>query len=420
MAPGRAETAGRYGAIRATTLALTGGLTAEDMAVQSMPDVSPTKWHLAHTTWFFETFVLAPFAADHRPFDSRFAYLFNSYYEAAGPRHARPARGLVTRPDVAEIRRYRTAVDDGIAALIERADDNLWSTLAARIELGLQHEQQHQELMLMDIKHVFSCNPYPPAYREPPPASAPAAAQPLAWFAYEGGLREIGHDPGDGFAFDCESPRHKVWLEPFRLASRTVTEGEYLAFMADGGYRRPEFWLSDGWATVQAEGWQAPLYWRRRDDGWQILTLHGRRAPDGATPVCHVSFFEAAAYAAWAGARLPTEAEWETAAASVPVAGHFADREPLHPSPSPPPDGHPAALFGDVWEWTASPFTPYPGFRAADGALGEYNGKFMASQMVLRGGACVTPPGHLRASYRNFFYPAQRWPFAGIRLARNA
>lgn len=419
MAPGRTQTAERYAAIRAATSALTEGLTAEDMAVQSMPDVSPTKWHLAHTTWFFETFVLAPFATDHRAFDPRFAYLFNSYYEAAGPRHARPARGLVTRPGVDEVRRYRTAVDNGVAALIEHADDNLWTTLAGRIELGLHHEQQHQELMLMDIKHVFSCNPYPPAYRESPQAAAPAAAEPLTWFRLDGGLQQIGHADDDGFAFDCETPRHKVWLEPFRLASRTVTESEYLAFMADGGYRRPELWLSDGWATVQAEGWQAPLYWQRRHNTWRILTLHGWRSPDATTPVCHVSYFEAAAYAAWAGARLPTEAEWEVAAAAVPVDGHFADSGNLHPGPSPAPNGHPAALFGDVWEWTASPFTPYPGFRAAEGALGEYNGKFMANQMVLRGGACVTPPGHLRASYRNFFYPAQRWPFTGIRMARD-
>jgi ergothioneine biosynthesis protein EgtB len=413
------EAARRYGVVRAMTDALAAGLSAEDMAIQSMPDVSPTKWHLAHTSWFFETLVAAPYIEGHTPFDERFGFCFNSYYEALGARQPRPERGLLSRPSIDEVRRYRAHVDERVLRLIASGGGNRWPEIAARLELGLQHEQQHQELILMDIKHVFSCNPFPPAYR-PRREKAKATAAPLAWFAYPGGLHEIGHR-GDGFAFDNEEPRHRVWLEPYRLASRPVTAGEYAEFIADGGYRRPEFWLSDGWATVRAQAWQAPLYWRVADGGWALFTLHGIEPLDPSVPVCHVSYYEAAAYAAWAGKRLPTEAEWEVAAAALNPSGHFladADNE-LHPRASAAADGAPAAMFGDVWEWTSSAYSPYPGFRAAPGAIGEYNGKFMVGQMVLRGGACVTPAGHLRASYRNFFPPAARWVFAGIRLAED-
>ena len=413
----------RYSDIRATTVALAAPLDPEDMVLQSMPDVSPTKWHLAHTTWFFEQFVLGAYQADHAAHDPQFGYLFNSYYEAVGPRHPRPQRGLLSRPNVSQVLAYRGGIDAAMTKLIDRADANVWSEVAERIELGLHHEQQHQELLLMDIKHVFSCHPFPPAYVAalPPPV---LTAEPLRWFDFSGGLYEIGATANGSFAFDCEGPRHKVWLDAFQLASRPVTAGEYLEFIADGGYRRSEFWLSEGWALAQAEGWTAPLYWRRQADlsadtpaGWSQVTLHGMQPIDPALPVCHVSYFEAAAYAAWTGKRLPTEAEWEFAARDAPLDGHFIQPGRLHPEASPACESYPSALYGDVWEWTASPFTAYPGFRPATGAIGEYNGKFMINQMVLRGGACVTPAGHIRPTYRNFFPPAARWAFSGIRLA---
>lgn len=414
-----------YTAARRLTEALTAPLSPEDQVVQSMPDASPAKWHLAHTTWFFETFLLAPFLPGWRVFDERWGFLFNSYYEAVGPRHPRPQRGLLTRPSVGEIRRYRAAVDAAMGELLADKAAGGHADVTALVCLGINHEQQHQELLLTDILHAFSCNPLRPSYRshraDPPLAAAPAA--PPAFIPFPGGLREIGDD-GRGFAFDNETPRHTVYLRPFRLAERPVSTGDWLAFIDDGGYRRPELWLSDGWATVQAEAWQAPLYWQREGDAWSTMTLAGPRSPDPAAPVCHVSFYEADAYARWAGKRLPNEAEWEFAAGHMPVAGNFLDadapeRSPLRPLPGPASSGKLCQLFGDVWEWTQSPYAPYPGFRPATGAVGEYNGKFMCNQMVLRGGSCVTPAGHVRASYRNFFYPHQRWQFTGLRLAED-
>jgi len=352
-----------------------------------MPDASPTKWHLAHTTWFFETFLLRPYARDYRVFDPTYEYLFNSYYEAVGPRHPRPQRGMITRPGVGEILAYRRHVSDAMAALLTKSDNRIGHL----VELGLHHEQQHQELLLMDAKHLLAQNPLKPAYKT---AVAPKGdARPLAWREFEGGLLEIGHD-GTGFAFDNEGPRHRIWLEPFALATRPVSCGEYLAFMEDGGYRRPEFWLSAGWDCVGQRDWQAPLYWERDGDGWQVFTLSGLEPVDPARPVCHVSAYEAAAFAKWAGKRLPREQEWETGAGAV--------------------EG-----IGQVWEWTASPYVAYPGYREPAGAIGEYNGKFMANQMVLRGGCAATPAGHARTTYRNFFPPDARWMFGGLRLAED-
>ena len=408
----------RFAAIRQQSEALAANLSPEDQAIQSMPDVSPTKWHLAHTSWFFETFLLAPFAPDYRGFDPAFAYLFNSYYEAVGPRHPRPERGLLSRPTADAVAAYRDHVTAAMLRLIEIAGEEAWQQAAPLIELGLNHEQQHQELILMDIKHVFSRNPLLPAYQAPRPHAAARERSP-AWVEFAGGLEEIGHS-GDGFAFDNEGPRHKVWLEPFRLASRPVSCGDYLDFIADGGYRRPEFWLSEGWACVQQQqAWQAPLYWRCDDSEWRIFTLSGERPIDTAEPVCHVSFYEADAFARWAGKRLPTEAEWEIAARDVALAGNLADNGHLHPCPETSGAAGLRQMIGDVWEWTASPYIAYPRFRPASGAVGEYNGKFMSNQMVLRGGAAVTPAGHIRITYRNFFPPSARWAFSGLRLAED-
>lgn len=405
----------RYRAVRDLTEHLAAPLGPEDQTIQSMPDVSPTKWHRAHTTWFFETFVLKPHLAGYREYDPAFGYLFNSYYEQVGERHPRPQRGLISRPTVAEVGGYRAHVDAAMQRLIETANQDLRPTLATLVELGLHHEQQHQELSLMDIKHVFSCNPLHPAYRAAQPPG-PGNIPPSSWVGFDGGLVEIGHD-GDGFAFDNEGPRHKVWLEPYRLANRLVTAGAFLEFMEDGGYEKPEIWLSEGWATVQARGWRAPLYWEEIDGHWQVFTLAGRRPVDPREPVVHVSYYEADAFARWAGHRLPTEAEWETAAADLPVAGNFVDTGTLHPRPASGSASGLQQMFGDVWEWTLSPYSPYPGFRPVEGAIGEYNGKFMINQMVLRGGCCATPPGHTRATYRNFFPPDARWAFSGFRLA---
>jgi ergothioneine biosynthesis protein EgtB len=412
----------RFEAVRRETEGLTANLTPEDQSIQSMPDCSPTKWHLAHTTWFFETFILTRFDGDYRVFDPAFAYLFNSYYEGVGPRYPRPERGLLSRPTVDIVAAYRDHVTAAMSRLIERAAEPAWSEAAPLLELGVQHEQQHQELILMDIKHVFSINPLLPAYQAPQP-HVQAPAPPLVWLDFAGGLKEIGYQ-GTDFAFDNETPRHKVWLEPFRLAARPVTCGDYLEFIDEGGYTRPEFWLSDGWATVRQQGWEAPLYWQSEDAEWSIFTLSGRRRLNPGEPVCHVSFYEADAFAKWAGKRLPSEAEWEIAAESVPIAGNFADRRHFHPcadKPQPTTDGvsFPRQMFGDVWEWTASPYIPYPRFRPAAGAVGEYNGKFMCNQIVLRGGAAVTLAGHVRATYRNFFPPSARWAFAGLRLAED-
>jgi ergothioneine biosynthesis protein EgtB len=412
----REELVRRFATIRERSEALAAPLSPEDQTIQSMPDVSPTKWHLAHTSWFFETFLLSPHLAGYRVFDPAWGFLFNSYYEGVGPRHARPQRGLLSRPGVAEIALYRRHVTTAMQRLFDDAGDATWPALAPLVELGLQHEQQHQELMLMDIKHVFWMNPLRPAYRPPAPRER-IAAPPLEWVDFAGGLVEIGHGES-GFAFDNEEPRHRVWLEPFRLASRPVTCGEFLAFIEDRGYRRPELWLSDGWAAVNENAWTAPLYWSEQDGDWRIFTLGGMRRLDPAEPVCHLNHYEADAYARWAGARLPREAEWEIAAAPLPPDGNFADRGIHHPRPA--AGGGLAQMFGDVWEWTGSAYAPYPGFAPAAGAIGEYNGKFMSGQMVLRGGAAVTPAGHVRASYRNFFPPSARWAFAGLRLAADA
>ena len=412
----------RFEVVRRESEALTANLTPEDQSIQSMPDVSPTKWHLAHTTWFFETFILTRFDPYYRVFDPGFAYLFNSYYEAAGPRHPRPERGLLSRPAVDVVAAYRDHVGAAMARFAEEAPEDTWCEAAPLIELGVHHEQQHQELILMDIKHVFSINPLLPAYHAPR-LHVRGQAPMLGGVDFPGGLVEIGHR-GSAFSFDNETPRHKVWLEPFRLATRPVSCGEYLGFIEDGGYQKPELWLSDGWATVCQQGWVAPLYWHHQDGEWSVFTLSGRCRLNPFEPICHVSFYEADAFTKWAGKRLPTEAEWEIAAAGVPVDGNFADRRHFHPRGgcATTPNGNEPVLcqmFGDVWEWTASPYLPYPRFRAAAGAVGEYNGKFMCNQMVLRGGAAVTPAGHVRATYRNFFPPSARWAFAGLRLAED-
>lgn len=399
-----------YLRVRALTETLAAPLSAEDQTIQSMTDASPSKWHRAHTTWFFETFVLTPNVERYEVFHPRFGYLFNSYYEAVGDRHPRDSRGLLSRPGVLEIAAYREHVD---RAMTEFLHDSVEVDVLDVIELGLHHEQQHQELLLMDIKHVLAANPLEPAYT--PSTIVASGARTQGWIQHEGGIAEVGH-PGTAFAFDNESPRHQVFLQPFALADRPVSCEEWLAFIDDDGYQRPELWLSDGWTLSQSEHWTAPLYWRRDDDTWREFTLAGPRALEPAQPVCHVSYYEADAYARWAGARLPTEIEWEVVASDRPRTGRFLDVEVLHPQASTDRD---AALFGDVWEWTGSAYLPYPGFRAAPGAVGEYNGKFMVNQHVLRGGSCVTPPGHVRATYRNFFPPNARWVFAGVRLARD-
>jgi ergothioneine biosynthesis protein EgtB len=405
--------ADRYVAVRGLSRDIAAPLSDADATIQPMPDASPAKWHLAHTTWFFETFLLRDHLDGYRAFDESWAYLFNSYYDGEGDRHPRPRRGMLSRPSLDRIRDYRAAVDQ---ILLERIGD----LPADLIELGLNHEQQHQELMLMDLLATFAENPLYPAVWEPAPARARSAvAAAPGWVAGESGLADIGHAGAD-FGFDCERPRHKIVISPHALANRPVTNAEWLGFMEAGGYADPRLWLADGWTWVQAEKVDGPLYWRPGDGGWQRFGLDGLRPVQLAEPVCHISYYEADAFARWAGARLPTEAEWEVAAArDDPAGGHQLDSAgPMRPRPSPDGPGlH--DLFGNVWEWTASAFLPYPGFRAAEGTVGEYNGKFMVSQMVLRGGSCATPRGHLRASYRNFFYPHQRWMFAGLRLARD-
>jgi ergothioneine biosynthesis protein EgtB len=413
----------RYSHVRAMTLALAAPLSDEDCQVQSMPDASPTKWHLAHVTWFFETFILERFEPRFTPFDASFRVLFNSYYQGIGERHPRPQRGLLTRPGMTEVKRYRANVDERMAALLaQRAED---AELAALVTLGLHHEQQHQELLLTDIKHLLSFNAARGAYAKRWPIGA-VSPQPLRWHRYEGGLFELGHDAAldGGFCFDNETPRHTCWLPPFELASRPIDYGEVMAFVNDGGYRRPELWLSMGWDWLQAGQREAPLYWRFDDGRWLSHTLQGVVEIDTNTPACHLSYFEADAFARWAGARLPTEAEWEFAARRLsrsPRPHHnFADRGAFHPLPSAESaTGEPVQMFGDVWEWTQSNYNPYPGYRPLPGAVGEYNGKFMCNQFVLRGGSCATPAGHVRASYRNFFPPDAQWQFSGVRLARD-
>ncbi|QHL89616.1 ergothioneine biosynthesis protein EgtB [Sphingomonas changnyeongensis] len=405
--PPVADLAALFAQVRAFSMALVEGLSDADATVQSMDDASPAKWHLAHTSWFFETFVLRDLPG-YRPFDPAFAYLFNSYYEAEGPRHPRPQRGLLTRPSLADICAYRAHVDAAMAGAMAM----LTPDQAALIELGLAHEQQHQELLLTDLLHLFAQNPLHPAFRPQRREPAPPPP-PMGWRDGAEGVVEIGH-AGPGFAFDNEGPRHRVLLAPHRLADRPVTAGEWAAFIADRGYQTPRWWLADGWAFIQRERIEAPLYWQRDGEGgWLSFGLDGLHPVDPAAPVTHISLFEADAFAAWAGARLPTEFEWEAAAADHdPASGNFLDA-PVAVRPLPGDHG----LFGGVWEWTGSAYRPYPGFRPAAGAVGEYNGKFMSGQFVLRGGSCATPRGHARASYRNFFYPHQRWQFNGLRLA---
>lgn len=412
--PARAALAARYRVLRAATLRLCAPLAVEDYVVQACAEVSPPKWHLAHTAWFFETFLLGPLLPGYRPFHPDWAYLFNSYYDSVGPRHPRPERGRLSRPTVAEVRRYRDHVDSAMARLFETAQEGQWPEVARRAELGLHHEQQHQELLLTDIKYNFGVNPLQPAYADLPAAAADPAPPP-AWQPFPGGDHTIGHR-GAGFCFDNELPPHPLRLAPFRLATRPVSNGEYLRFIDDGGYHRPELWLADGWAHARQALWQAPLYWWRDGGTWWQFTLGGARPLAPAEPVCHVSFYEADAYARWAGHRLPEEAEWEVAAGTAPPGGNLREGGRLHPRPATPGPGL-RQMAGDVWEWTASPYRPYPGYRRAEGAFGEYNGKFMCNQMVVRGGSCVTPADHLRPSYRNFFYPHDRWQFTGIRLA---
>ena len=401
-----------YRASRVRTEQLCEPLEPDDYQLQSMPECSPPKWHLAHTAWFFETFILAPHTPDFRPYRPWFAYLFNSYYDAVGERWPRPARGLLSRPTVAEVYAYRHAVDERMLALLESTDDRTLAELVPLVQLGLNHEEQHQELLLTDLKHAFGLNPLRPQYA-PPSQVAAADATPLEWEFHPAGVRWIGHD-GGGFAFDNEGPRHRVFVAAFEIASRPVNNGEYLRFIEDGGYDRPELWLSDGWTARQRAGWSAPLYWHRDATEFAVFTLRGMRPLEPAESVCHLSYYEADAYARWTGARLPTEFEWETVGRSREVRGNFLDSGLLHPV------NNENSYYGDVWVWTASPYIAYPGYRPLSGALGEYNGKFMCNQMVLRGGSCVTPAGHIRATYRNFFPPDARWQFSGIRLAKDS
>jgi len=432
----------RFASVRAQTESLCEPLEREDYVVSSMPDVSPTKWHLAHTSWFFETFVLAPFAPSYVSPNPRYAFLFNSYYVQAGERHCRAQRGLVTRPTVEEVFAYRAHVDEHVDALIRRIAGDLEHPAHSVIELGLNHEQQHQELLLTDIKHVFWMNPLRPAYTAPgigngesgieSAVSIPDSRFPIPdfvapdWHSVAEGIYRIGHE-GDGFAFDNEGPAHRVFVDGFRLASRLVTNGEYLQFVNDAGYRRPELWLSAGWAAVQERKWEGPFYWERDGAVWTEFTLGGTRPLDPREPVCHVSYYEADAFARWAGHRLPTEAEWEIAARGAPIDGTFVESRRFHPAPPQPGPpafgGYPRSaqpllqLYGDVWQWTQSPYVAYPGYVPAAGAIGEYNGKWMSDQWVLRGASCATPRSHARVTYRNFFPSDARWQFTGIRLA---
>jgi ergothioneine biosynthesis protein EgtB len=400
---------------RALSSALAAPLSDEDQVVQAMDDASPTKWHLAHTTWFFETFVLKRFLPGYRVFDERFEYCFNSYYESVGPRHPRPKRGLLTRPSAEEVRDYRASVDEALDRLF---DNDLAPEAAQLIELGINHEQQHQELLLTDILALFAAEPLKPAYREASPGVGVSDAPAPSLIDFDGGIFEVGHD-GNGFAYDNEGPRHEELVRPFGLMTRCVTNEEWIGFIEDGGYATPTLWLADGWNTVMTEGWEGPLYFEKADGGYMQMSLLGLRPVDLAAPVTHISYYEADAFARWAGYRLPTEFEWEVASSSVPVEGRTLGKGHLRAMPA-RPRGALWQMFGDVWEWTASAYLPYPGFKAAPGAVGEYNGKFMCNQFVLRGGSCVTPEGHVRRTYRNFFYPHQRWQFMGLRLAGEA
>ncbi|MGD8782934.1 MAG: ergothioneine biosynthesis protein EgtB [Thioalkalispiraceae bacterium] len=402
-----------FTSVRTDSEAICQPLEKEDYGIQTMPDVSPPKWHLAHTSWFFETFILKPYLKNYRSYDPLFAHLFNSYYEQAGTFHPRPERGLLSRPTVDEIIAYRQHINGYMQELLTDSQHPEYKEIQRRTEIGIHHEQQHQELLLTDIKHIFAYNPLKPVYKD---LAKPATAEPaeLSWHEQPAGIYAIGNK-GDGFAYDNEFPRHKVYLEPFRIARRLVTNREYLQFIMQGGYDNPALWLSDGWKTIQENNWRTPLYWENIDDRWFEMTLAGIRPLDLTAPLSHVSFYEANAYANWKGLRLPTEMEWEVVASDLDIDGNLRDQGYLQPISS--SESGLTQFYGDVWEWTQSSYTPYPGYRAAEGALGEYNGKFMSSQMVLRGGSCVTPKNHIRASYRNFFYPGDRWQFTGIRLA---
>ena len=410
----------RYRKVRDFSAALCRNLEPEDYVVQSMPDVSPTKWHLAHTSWFFETFVVKVWMPRYRSEVPQYAYLFNSYYNAAGDMHRRDLRGLISRPTVAETYRFRESIDQCMVKLLEGADDALLAEIDPVLTLGLHHEQQHQELLVTDIKHVFSQNPLYPVFRETTGTPASGRVAPQRFIEFDEEIVSIGHE-GAAFSYDNEGPRHRALVPAFSLSNRLITNGEYLAFMEAGGYTRPEFWLSLGWTTINESTsgrWKAPLYWIQRDGSWWNFTLSGFRPVNEAEPVTHLSYFEADAYANWDGARLPTEFEWERASAGLPLDGNFVDTERFHPAPAPAGDGL-LQMFGDVWEWTRSAYLPYPGYRAIPGALGEYNGKFMCNQMVLRGGSCATSRNHMRPTYRNFFQPEKRWQFTGLRLARD-
>jgi len=408
--------AARYNRIRQQTERLCEPLETEDYGIQSTAETSPPKWHLAHTAWFFETLLLKPYLPDYTEFHPLYSQLFNSYYDTIGNYHPRPERGLLSRPTVTEVYRYRQHVDDHMQALLSLHGYKQHNDIIRMTVLGLNHEQQHQELMLTDIKRNFSINPLRPAYREHPLKTI-TQESPLQWIHFKEGLTEIGHHAG-GFAYDNEMPRHKVYLNAFRLASRPVTNAEFISFIEAGAYWNPELWLSDAWKTLNQKHWLAPLYWEQIDDEWWHMTLTGMQRIDNNAPVCHISFYEASAYARWAGKRLPTEAEWERAATDLSVVGNLAEFDQLQPVAANEDSGL-RQMYGDVWEWTQSPYTPYPGYRQAQGAMGEYNGKFMSSQMVLRGGSCVTPADHIRASYRNFFFPQERWQFSGLRLAED-
>jgi ergothioneine biosynthesis protein EgtB len=415
---GREHLIERYRRVRDFTARLCRNLQPEDYVVQSMPDVSPTKWHLAHTSWFFETFVVKVWMPRYRSEVPQYAYLFNSYYNAAGDMHRRDLRGLISRPTVAETYRFRESIDECVTQLLEEADESLLAEIEPILILGLHHEQQHQELLVTDIKHVFAQNPLYPVFCEAAPNTS-AGVAPQQFVEFDEATLSIGHD-GTDFSYDNEGPRHRALVPAFSLSNRLITNGEYLAFMEAGGYTRPEYWLSLGWTTINEQRWRAPMYWVERDGSWWNFTLSGFRPVDEAEPVTHVSYFEADAYANWDGARLPTEFEWERAATGLPIAGNFVDDERFHPAPAAASDnGGLQQIYGDVWEWTRSAYLPYPGYRAGSGALGEYNGKFMCNQMVLRGGSCATSRDHIRATYRNFFQPEKRWQFTGIRLARD-
>jgi ergothioneine biosynthesis protein EgtB len=423
--PARTTLIARYQSVRRFTEQLCAGLEPEDFVVQSMGDVSPTKWHLAHTSWFFENFILLPHKPGYAPLDPVYHFLFNSYYVQAGERHCRAQRGYISRPTVREVFTYRAHVDEQMMELIDRADDAGLERILDLLELGLHHEQQHQELMLTDIKHVFSVNPIRPVYRARAraKASARASLEPMRFVEFDAGLHEIGHS-GPGFCYDNETPRHREFVEPFAFAARLVTNGEYLDFMAADGYMRAELWLSAGWDAVQKNQWREPFYWEQRDGRWHMFTLSGMRPVAENEPVCHISYFEADAYARWAGARLPTEAEWEVAAQGQPIKGNFVEDENFHPTAAAPklPNSQTprlSQLYGDVWEWTRSQYSPYPGYQPAAGAVGEYNGKWMCNQFVLRGGSCATSLSHIRPTYRNFFAPDATWQFMGIRLAKD-